>query len=354
MHRQLAAGIAAICLLIGPVHAGEPASNDEEMDTVLVIGEQPGPGLWKVSKGDHVMWVLASYAPLPKGMTWRSQKIEARIGESQEVLYPPNIDIGTNIGLLRGITLIPAALKAGKIPDGRTLKDVLNPETYARWLVLRQKYMGKDDDAEKWRPAIALEGLRGAAFRKNNLQGGVSVRAVVDRAAKKQKVRVHQLPTIKRTLKVEDPRGMLKSAKKLEFPDIECFTRSLGKVEPDIERARTLGNAWSRGDIEKMRSLQRNRPVKEALNDSCTYVLMAAFNEGESKDAAHAKKMLDDVLWHAEQVTYQAQLDWLAAAQAAIAKNKSTFTVLGVAEVFSQDGHLEKLRKLGYTVEEPQ
>jgi flavin-binding protein dodecin len=63
--------------------------------------------------------------------------------------------------------------------------------------------------------------------------------------------------------------------------------------------------------------------------------------------------MLDDILWHAEQSTYQAQLDWLAAAQAAIAKNKTTFAVLGVSEVFSPDGHLEKLRALGYTVEEP-
>jgi hypothetical protein len=344
--------MAAFGLLIGPSLAAEPAPPDD-IDTVLVIGEQPGPGLWKVSKGDHVMWVLASYAPLPKGMTWRSKQIEARIGESQEVLYPPNVNIGTDIGLLRGITLIPAALKAGKIPDGKKLKDVLIPETYGKWLVLRQKYMGKDDDAEKWRPAIALEQLRGAAFRKNSLQGGVAVRAVVDRAAKKQKVRIHQLPTIKRVLKVEDPRGMLKSAKKLEFPDIDCFTRNLDKVEADVERVKSLANAWSRGDIEKLRGLHRNRPIKEALNDSCTYVLMAAFNEGESKDAAHAKKMLDNILWHAEQAIYQAQLDWLAAAQVALAKNKSTFTVLSVAEVFSPGGSLEKLRALGYTVEEP-
>ncbi len=318
MRRQLAAGMAAFVLLTGFSVAEEPARKLDELETVLVVGEQPGPGLWRVSKGDHEMWVLASYSPLPRDMTWRSKGVEARIAESQEVLYPPSIDIGTDIGLLRGLTLIPAALKAGKIPEGQTLKDVLSPETYGKWLVLREKYIGKDD-VEKWRPAIALEQLRSAAFRKGNLQGG-RVGAVVDRAAKKNKVRVHRLPTIKRTVKVEDPRGMLKGVRKLDLPDVECFTRSIDKVESDIERVKVLANAWSRGDVDKLRSLHRNLQLKDALRENCTYALMVGFNQGESTDAAHARKMLADMEWHLEQALVQAQLDWIAAAQAALAK----------------------------------
>jgi hypothetical protein len=38
---------------------------------VVVSGAQPGPGLWKVAKGDHVMWVLGTQSPLPKHMQWR-------------------------------------------------------------------------------------------------------------------------------------------------------------------------------------------------------------------------------------------------------------------------------------------
>lgn len=353
MQKQLVAGLAALGLIVGlPLVAQEPGEKLQELETVLIVGEQPGPGLWKVSKGDHVMWVLASYQPLPKDMTWRSQKVEARIAESQEVLYSGGVSIDAGIGLLKGITLIPAAIKARKLPDKKTLEDVLDPATYARWLTLRRKYMGKDDDVEKLRPSIALGQLRGDAFRKSGL-GGVSVHEVVGKASKKHKVRRVTTPAVKRTLKVEDPRGILKSAQKLELPDLECFKTGIDRMESDIQRVKTLANAWSRGDIETMRNLHRNLPLKEAVKEVCGYALMAALNEGASKDAAHAKKMMDDLLWHAEQAMYQAQLDWIAAARKALDRNKTTFAVLNLPEVLSPDGHLAKLRELGYTVEEP-
>jgi len=56
--------------------AGEPLPQ-----TILVSGQRPGPGLWKVSKGDHVMWVFGTYGPLPKGMEWRSKDAERKIAQ---------------------------------------------------------------------------------------------------------------------------------------------------------------------------------------------------------------------------------------------------------------------------------
>jgi len=184
---------------------------------------------------------------------------------------------------------------------------------------------------------------------KSDLRGGPNVNGVVAGAAKKNKIPVHRLAPVKREVKVENPRGMLKSAQSLALPDLDCFTRALDEVEPEIERVRAMGNAWARGDIAKLRSLNRVRNLRE----DCAYALMAAFNEGPSKDAARAKKILADIEWHAEQGAVQAQLNWVAAAQAALEKNRMTFAVLGVSEVFRPDGHIEKLRALGYKVEEP-
>ncbi len=348
MPGRLAAGIAACGLIAGMAMAADP-----ELETVVVSGEQPGPGLWKVSKGDHVMWVLASYGVLPKDMTWRTRDIEARIAESQQVLYAPSISVAPNIGIFRGLTLIPAALKAAKIPDGRTLKDVLSAETYAKWLALRQKYIGKDDDVERLRPAIALEQLRAAAGKKNGLYGGPNVFSVVGELRKKHKIDAVRLPTVARTIRVEDPRGMLKSASKIDMPDLDCFIRKLDTLEADIERTRKIANAWSLGHIEELRNLTRASSRDELLQDSCAYVLMTALQNGGTADAAHAKRALDDVFWHAEQASVQAQSNWVAAAQKALEKNRSTFAVLPVGDVFRPDGHIEKLRALGYAVEEP-
>jgi len=49
----------------------------------------------------------------------------------------------------------------------------------------------------------------------------------------------------------------------------------------------------------------------------------------------------------------QAMQDWVAAARKALEKNRSTFSVLPVDQVFRKDGPVEKLRALGYMVEEP-
>ena len=76
------------------------------LDEVLVSGEQPGPGLWKVIKttpaGEHVMWVLGSYGPLPQKMQWRSAQVEQAIASYQQVLdlEPDNEDAAFNKALV--------------------------------------------------------------------------------------------------------------------------------------------------------------------------------------------------------------------------------------------------------------
>src|SRR5215217_1805713 len=79
MFRPCIFGIAAL-FFAGAVLA------DDDMEVVLVTGEQPGPGLWKVSSGDHVLWILGEVAPQPGKVKWRSRKFEFRLARSQEVL----------------------------------------------------------------------------------------------------------------------------------------------------------------------------------------------------------------------------------------------------------------------------
>src|SRR5688572_31360061 len=59
---------------------------DPGMDVVLVTGEQPGPALWRVSSGDHVLWILGDVQPLPRKLKWRARKFERLLADSQEVI----------------------------------------------------------------------------------------------------------------------------------------------------------------------------------------------------------------------------------------------------------------------------
>jgi histone deacetylase complex regulatory component SIN3 len=167
------------------------------------------------------------------------------------------------------------------------------------------------------------------------------------------------LPTVRRTVELKDLRGILESLQEVQPEEVECFIRDLDRLEPDLERMIVLANAWSLGDIATLRSLFRQNTLREAIQEGCVQfslagaTMFAPYEEDTSTDAAQLKKLIDDAQSLVEQTTTQAQTDWLNAAQAALAKNQSTFAVLPVGDVLRSDGHLEKLRELGYTVEEP-
>jgi hypothetical protein len=335
-----------LALAAGLAFAAEPPQ-DEELETVLVVGEQPGPGLWKVSNGGHVMWVLASYEPLPKGMTWRARQVEARIAESQQVLFAGAVDMRLDIGLFSVLTHIPSIIKAVNIPEGRTLQDVLPPATYAKWRPLREKYAGRS--VERLRPALAMDELREAAYRANGLRDGPDVEDVVVAAAKRHKVPVRRLRDAQRTVRTPKLKSLLKTMSEVGLPDIDCFTLSLERVPGDLERMKVLANAWARGDIDAMRGLEQ----QPEIGNECENVLDFATTQGDSAGAAAVKRMEADWQWHEEQAIVQARREWVAAARGALERNRSTFAVLPVREVVSASGYLAELAKLGYEVEEP-
>lgn len=360
---RIAAGMAACCLLSAVAMPAEEAAEQPpelELETILVVGEQPGPGLWKVTRGDHVLWILPSHNPLQARMTWRTDKVEARIAESKEVLYPPEVQVEPSIGFFRIVSLlpaIPAALRAGKNPGGVKLQKVVPPATYARWLELRSKYFiklnkkAKEEDLEEWRPSIALEMLQGWATVKSGLSNG-RVDGFVKRTAAKHKVPVNRPPAIRRAVKVEkNVRGMLNLAGNQPQAELACFAQGLEALEPELETMRTRANAWATGDIAKLRALHRD--YKPADEFECMAKTLLALTEKGSKDAANARKMFESAMWHNEQGLVQAQRDWLAAAQKALDRNPSTFAVLPIGDLLRPGGYLDMLRARGYTVEDP-
>lgn len=333
-----------------PWRAAPAAEHVEELETVLVLGEQPGPGLWKVSRGDHALWLLGTVEPLPKGMKWKSRTVEARVAESQQVLLPGVVDVDANIGVLRGLTLLPAAIKAGKNPGGATLQQVLPPDLYARWRVLREKYIGRDDDIEAWRPTLAIGRLRAVALRKSGLVDGPRVTEAVERAARQHRVRVQRLADVRRTLKVDNARGILKGMQQLQVDDVECFRQTLDQLEPELERTRARANAWSRGDTDQLRALYTDQP---APLEDCARVYEQALQQGGQAGASDARKVIENGRWHAEQARVQLHRNWLAAAEAALASHRSTFAVVPMQALLGRDGYLATLRARGYEITEP-
>src|SRR5262245_41645988 len=100
MQRKSAILILVFWLLSGTAWA---QSSPQELDAVVVTGEQPGPGLWKVSKGDHVLWILGTPSVLPKDVIWRPAEVESTIATSQAFLMPGGVKFDFDKGFFQSI-----------------------------------------------------------------------------------------------------------------------------------------------------------------------------------------------------------------------------------------------------------
>ena len=165
--------------------AATPPAGTRVLETVVVSGELPGPGLWKVSRNDHVMWVLGALTPTPRRMVWRSEAVESVIAASDAVVLHPTASLRLGKGgVFGGLFLLPSLMGARKSADERELHEVLPAELYARWTILRDRYLGRAKGVEKRRPIFAAYALYEKATEKSGLSHGPFVGKVVRKAAK--------------------------------------------------------------------------------------------------------------------------------------------------------------------------
>lgn len=308
--------------------AQEAAVVDEPPEQVLVVGEQPGPPLWKVVAGDHVLWLMGGVSPLPRNMIWRSHDVERAIAGSQQVLA--NLNIRTDVGFFAKLSLLPSLISVRDNPDKQKLADVVPADLYARWLKLKQRYLPRNDDVESWRPIFAAQKLYAAAIDKSGMTGRSPWWDDIEKLAKQ-----HHVPRVPVTIEldVEKPRAVVKQFKKAPVEDIECFRRTLDRLENDIDTMRLRANAWAVGDVATIQRL----PFTSVLETCADAVL----NSGPVQQRG----------W--QDLPARVATTWIDAAEAALRRNASTFAVLPIDEILKSDGWVSGLVARGYTLESP-
>jgi hypothetical protein len=315
-----------------PAPAAAPAADaaaEPAPATVVVEGRRPGPGVWKVSKGDHVMWVFGVYSPLPQKMEWDSSRVERLVAKSQEVLTLPGARM--EVGFFRGLTLLPTAIGIDKNPDGATLRDVLPPNVYARWQVLKGKYIGDNDGIERRRPIFVADTLLGAGIGKSGLTQNTGVGELIEKTAKREKVKITSTTL---SMEVDDPRGLMKEFKKSQVDDVACFTKTLDRLEGDIDAMRVRANAWANGNIAEISSLDYAERDK-ACND-------AIFNSQFAKKSPAFQHLPERI-----------RANWVKVAEKSLADNTATFALLPMKDLIGPASYLADLQAKGFTVESP-
>ena len=311
-----------------PAASASVDSAPAALEQILVVGQKPGPGMWKVSKDDHVLWIFGTYSPLPIKMDWRSHEVDAVVGRSQEYLAPPSSKL--ELSYFQTALALPSLIGVNKNPEGATLRDVLPADVYARWLPLKEKYLPKGDERE--RPIIVANRLFGAAMHKAGLTSSTEVRKQVEKIVDQKKLKVTRTVL---ELKVDNPRQVIKEFKKSPLDDLACFSATLTRLETDIDAMRLRANAWAKGDIDGIRKLDfvdHQQSCSDVIRNSAVLREHPAFQGADVKLRAM----------------------WVANAEAALAKNASTFALLSMKDILDPKGLVAGLAAKGYTVEQPE
>lgn len=292
---------------------------------VVVTGVTPGPALWKVSRGDHVLWILGVAEPLPKQLKWKSAEVERIIAESQEVIGPVKAKTGFEIDLAQTF----AVLRGRKLSDGRHLVDVIPPDTYAKWLELKAEYAVRSNAIERRRPRVAAKELYEDAYDRLGLTLHDDVWRTVKRFAHKHNV---PIKVSRFTVVVSDSNGAIDkwSNAPVEL-DMPCFDRTLAALANHARDVVARANAWAAGDMDVLRHAWVSPQM------ACASVL----------------EHLPGIAAAATEVAQRTTTQWADDADEALVKNMTTFGIQPIPALLQPDGVLAILRCRGYVVEEP-
>jgi uncharacterized protein YbaP (TraB family) len=289
--------------------ADEPAPVEE----VLVVGEHPGPGLWKVSKRSHSLFILGTQAPLPADLVWRSKEVASAIARSNEILGAYSVSLRVDQ---------EGALQS----KHEKLNDVLPPRVYAQWRALRDKYIG-DKDADSLLPAAAALLLQARAFERSGLTYSDGVWRKIYQLAQERGVTVR--PQSYDTRLVAGDRRRTAGARK---NGVKYLAETMDRLSADIRDARSRANAWATGDISALQE-------------------MIAKDASYARSRAYSWPFLTDE--EVQSLHREAENQLLAALERAINRNETTFAALPMHLLLGKDGVLARLRASGYRIEEP-
>jgi hypothetical protein len=296
-------------------------TDETGLPVVLVQGGQPGPGLWKVSSGEHDLWILGEVSPIPRNVKWRSRRFDKLLRNSQELL----VDISGYWPASR--EELYAYRKVEKLPKGTALKDVISPELHAR--VQSTARIFRVSDLEELRPFSATNRLVIRAMHTLELKGFSARFAAADMAKRRHiKVTFYSAP--------EFP-----FEKRLEIwqqaSNAVCLQRVVDALEDGGAGLKRLANAWSVGDIEALRRLVPSFSFsRDGLRaGECAAAMRGGEPELRDYDLERKK-------------------GWLEEAERALRDNRSTMAVVLMSELFEKEGYLDALRARGYQVVEPE
>ncbi|MBK7144010.1 MAG: TraB/GumN family protein [Xanthomonadales bacterium] len=223
---------------------------------VEVVADRPPP-MWELRRDGKRIVFFGTHYPLLKRARFNQNLVEAYAKQADVFVHAPGLVVDDSVSIWRGLTLWSSIRRAKRLPKGSSLRDVLSPKSYERWIQFRERYMGNDKDSEQLRPMYAAYELYRSATKRVAIAKDSLVVPLIERLAKEKHVnvvdaRIH-IPVVasKVTAKAFDV--------KLE-DDVACLEETLELIDPFMEYAPAAADAWANGDIDRLQAVTLNYP----------------------------------------------------------------------------------------------
>ncbi len=303
------------------------------LDAIVVTGHVTGPRMWHVYVDDlHDLWILGTVQPLPAHIEWDSTVVRDMVKQSQEVLWYPNYGVNVQSNIFQQAVLGYGYLQAKKNPEGKTLRQVLDPALYARWAAAKAQYMPRNFSVENKRPLIAAEELLQAAVERVGLSSDYSFFKAMKPTMDAAKVHSNY-PRFEVKVSAAVAKVALTDVRRMSLDDTRCMSATLDAISTDVPRMVANANAWAAGDVQHIDYSALAR--RDAM---CADALMSP---------EFSKK------YGLPNINTSVANLWVTEARAALTRNASTVAFVPMEYLTGANNLLDRLQTLGYTVRGP-
>jgi uncharacterized protein YbaP (TraB family) len=308
---------AALSMIVAmlPVCAQAQIVPDWAEIEAVEVKAQPGPAVWRLTRGSSEVWLLGLVGALPKDLDWNKQYLSELLDGARVILMPPKANVAlTDIAwfLIRhGGEL--------SLPRGQSLEATLPDPLRARFQAARDAVSDDADDYRTDTPIRAAMRLQQDFMKKASLSGREPRETIAGMADRKH---IKNVP-VTRFEAMDAVRDILKLT-----PDQQrvCLAQAADDVHWGLAHAGPAATAWAIGDVKAMKA----NYAESRLGD-CIIAAVQAVGDINGRNTA----------------------DYVAAIDAALNQPGKSIVVIGMGPLLRRGGVLERLEALHVTIERP-
>lgn len=287
--------VAFFVAVASTAYAGAPA-----------VPDVATPSLWVVERDGNKLYLFGSLHLLPPSTKWNYPALDKARAESKVFVFEAPLDEG-------GSAMMRFVEKAGRLPFGKTLADVLPAKVHADLQEAAWSVQYPPKMLEPLRPWLAAVYLELYSYIKAGFSSFYGVDHIIEQEAKDRRAEVAYLETVEEQLSNFSALS--------RHGEIAYLTATVRGVMEEPDMPLVLAGAWATGDTAR---------------------LAKVLDEGFSEVPQLRARLL-----------VGRNRKWVPQLRAMLASGKTHFVTVGVGHLVGRDSIVAMLRAKGYRVTGP-